>query len=217
MQPVYQYNLNTNNAKQVGVAARIQEKGAYKGVFTRAEFVQSQKGTQGIEFSFKAESGQTADYLTVWTVDASGKELYGRKVIDALMTCLSLRTINAKTASIKKYDAEAKQEMQVEATIFPEMMNKPVGLLLVREEYAKRDQSTDWKMTIVGAYEATQLLTPREILEKTGPGQLAKIVAVLQDRPMRNKPRPQQQSGGGHQAGGDHGGGFADMDDDIPF
>jgi hypothetical protein len=216
MQPVFQYNLNTNNAKQVGVAARIQEKGAYKGVFTRAEFVQSKKGTQGIEFSFKAESGQTADYLTIWTVDASGKELYGRKVIDALMTCLALRSINAKTASIKKYDHEAKQEMQVEATIFPEMMNKPVGLLLVREEYAKNNGTTDWKMTIVGAYEATQLLTPREILEKTGPGQLPKIVAVLQDRPMKNKPR-QQQAGGAQGDDFSYGEGGAAFDDEIPF
>ena len=220
MQPVYQYNLNPNNAKQVGVAARIQEKGAYKGVFTRAEFVQSDKGTQGIEFSFKAESGQTADYLTVWTVSADGKELYGRKVIDALMTCLSLRTIGAKTAQIKKYDPQAKQEVMVQATVFPELMNKPIGLLLVREEYKKNSGDYDWKMTIVGCYEPNKLITPKEILEQSGPGQLAKMIAVLQDRPFKNKPAAAQQSGGhgGHDDFSYGTGGGANMDDDsIPF
>lgn len=218
MQPVYQYNLNPNNAKQVGVAARINEKGAYKGVFTRAEFVQSEKGTQGIEFAFKAESGQTADYLTVWTVSADGKELYGRKVIDALMTCLSLRTIAAKTAQIKKYDAQARQEVMVQATVFPELMNKPIGLLLVREEYQKNNGTTDWKMTIVGCYDPHKLITPKEILEQSGPAQLAKMIAALQDRPLKAKPAAAQHSGGyGGQASHDTGGGFADMDDDIPF
>lgn len=221
MQPVFTYQLNTNNAKQVGVASRINEKGAYKGTFTRAEFVQSEKGTQGIEFAFKSDSGQTADYLTVWTVSNEGKELYGRKVLDALMTCLATRSIQAKKATIKKYDPQSKQEMPMEATIFPDLMNKAIGLLLVREEYAKNNGNTDWKMTIVGCYEAEKQLTPKEILEQSGPGQLTKMIAALQDRPLKSKPRP--ANGGGNQ-GGAHddfsyggGGGGANMDDEIPF
>jgi len=216
-QPVHQYNLNANNAKQVGVASRIQEKGPFKGMFTRAEFIQSDKGTQGIEFSFKSDTGQTADYLTIWTINADGKELYGRKVLDALMTCLQIRTINAKSAVIKKYNPATKQEEQMQATVFPELMNKPIGLLLVREEYAKTQGGSDWKMTIVGAFEPMQQLTPREILEKSGPGQLAKMVAALQDRPLKQRPRAAQQSGGHDDFS--YGGGNSGFDDDtgIPF
>ena len=212
MQPMHQYQLNPNNAKQVGVAARIQEKGAHKGVFTRAEHVESKKGTQGIEFAFRADDGRTADYLTIWTVDKDGKELYGRKVIDALMTCLSLRTIGAKVAQIKKYDAQARQEVLVQSTVFPELMNKSIGLLLVREEYAKNDGSTGWKMAIVGAFDTNKGLTPKEILEQGGPGQLEKMIAALQDRPL--KVRPASRSSDSYDG---NSGGFDDMDDDIPF
>lgn len=205
------YQLNPNNAKQVGVSARIQEKGAYKGVFTRAEFAQSDKGTQGIEFSFKTDDGATADYLTVWTHSADGKELYGRKVVDAIMTCMALRSINAKVGQIKKYDHDARGEVVVQTTLFPELMNKPIGLLLVREEYAKGSGGTGWKMTIVGAYEPTKGLTPKEILEQGGPGQLMKMVAALQDRPLK---RPVQAYGDPHAHSS---GGFESDDDSIPF
>lgn len=207
------FNLNPNNAKQVGTPGRIQDKGAYTGTFVRVEAVTSQKGTQGIEFAFKSSDGQTADYLTVWAVDKDGKELYGRKVIDALMTCLRVKAIQPKTAQVKKYDQAAKAEVLTQATVYPELMNKPIGVLLVREEYAKNDGSIGTKMTLVGAYEPNQRLTPREVLEQSGPGQLEKVIASLQDRPLRQGNRPSATTS----AARDGGGGFDDMADDIPF
>lgn len=218
MQAVHQYQLNPNNAKQVGVGQRIQEKGAYKGTFIRAEAVVSEKGTQGIEFAFKSDMGQTADYLTIWTVNSEGKELYGRKVIDALMTCLALRGINAQQAMVKKYNHETRQEENVKAIVFPELMNKPIGLLLVREEYEKTNGGTDWKMTIVGCFETQQHLTPKEILERSGPGQLDKMVALLQDRPLKKRGGSGMQDHPAHRGNSGGGSGFDDMDDDsIPF
>ena len=218
MQPVYNYTLNTSNAKQVGGGGRIVEKGAYKGVITRAEFVQSEKGTQGIELAFRSDSGQTADYLTLWTVNAQGQELYGRKVVDALRTCFSMRSIAAKQATIKKYDFDARQELPVQTVIFPDLMNKPIGLLLVREEYEKTRGGTDWKMTIVGCYEPTKGLTPKEILEQGPAEQLTKWIAALQDRPLKKAAATAAPASGyanNSARAGDSG--FGDMGDDVPF
>lgn len=201
------YQLNPNNAKQVGVTSRIQEKGAYPGTFTRAEAIQSKKGTHGIELSFRSNDGETADYLTLWTHSNDGKELYGRKVVDALMTCMKLRQIAPRLGSVKKYDPELREETTVQATIFPELMNRPIGVMLVREEYEKSDGSTGWKLVIVGAFDPVNGTVPVEILENRGPGMLDKMVASLRDRPLRKG-----SGGDGHDAPRATVG-----DDDIPF
>lgn len=219
------YKLNAENAKQVGSPGRIQEKGAYSGVFTRAEAVVSREGTQGIEFTFKSNDGQSADYLTLWTINDEGKEIYGRKVVDALMTCMKLRGINAQQAKIKKYDHNSKSEVMTDALLFPDMMNKQIGLLLVREEYAKTDGTTGWKMTIVGAYDPATNKTPKEVLEGANAEALAKIIPTLQDRPLKTKPVPSASGrrqdfdapgtdGYGRSTSGSR---FDDMDDEIPF
>jgi hypothetical protein len=212
---MHSYTLNANNAKAVGVAARIDQLGAYVGTFTRAEALSSDKGTQGVEFSFKSNEGQSADYLTLWTINNQGADLYGRKVLDALMVCMRVRGIAAKQAKIKKWDAQRGAEVEVLAQIFPELMNKPIGLLLVREEYEKDDGTTAWKMVIVGAFDPGTHQTPREILENVQqPEQLKGMISALRDRPLRKK---SGQGGSQGQGGGRPAPNFADMDDDIPF
>ena len=182
------YKLNPTNAKQVGQPGRIDEKGSYVGQFTRAEHIVSQKGTNGIEFAFKAEDGRTADYLSIWIESASGDELYGRRVLDALMTCLRCKSLSSVDGTVKKYDRSAGTEITATATIFPDLMNKPIGLLLVREEYEKRDGTVGSKMTIAGCYEAASGKLPREVLENLPAESLQRVVASLRDRPLKNRP-----------------------------
>jgi hypothetical protein len=200
------YRLNPTNAKQVGQPGRIDERGAYTGIFTRAEHIVSQKGTNGIEFSFKSDDGRTSDYLTIWIASAGGEELYGKKILDALMTCLRTKSLTSIDGTVRKYDRAAGGEVTATATIFPDLMNKPIGVLLVREEYAKSDGTSGWKMSIAGCYEAATEKTPREVLDNLPAGSLEKIVATLRDRPLKNKPVAQSTRTD-----------VADFDDDVPF
>lgn len=204
------YTLDPAAAKSAGVGQRITESGKYVGRFTRAEAVKSQKDSEGVEFTFEAADGRTCDFLTCWTYNVDGKELYGAKVLNAVMTVCKLKTIAPQQGRVP--DAQGGTR---EAWVFPALL-APVGLVLQREEYTKNTGAAAFKFNIVLPFEATSGLSAAEILErKTTPEQIDKIVAALKDKPM------QQKRGGGSgyvpsdpgRAAGDPG----PLDDDIPF
>lgn len=212
-------NETAAGARSVGVSTRITEKGKYKGRFLVAEAVVSTQGTEGIEFRFKSDDGQTADYLTVWTHKKDGTELSGAKLVSAIMVCMQVRNCQPQRATVKKWDSTQRAEVQVDTNVFPEMMGKPIGLLLAREEYLKSNGDTDWKMQIAMPFDATTERTAAEVLDRKPASEaLPKLVELLRDRPLKRK-----AGGNGSGGGGGTGEGqrqqtsFDDMDDDIPF
>ena len=207
------YALNTDEAKAAEyTGGRIEESGKYIGKFTRAEDIKAASGAVGIEFAFETPEGQRT-ICNIYTLNKSGEPIFGRKMLMALMTCMKVRNIEATRAQVKKWDREAGAEKVVEASVFKELQDKPIGLLLQREEYEKRDGGVGVKMNIAGCFDAATELVASEILDKrTKPEVLPKMLAALRDKPLKVDARPAASaapSGGG--------GGFADMDDDIPF
>jgi hypothetical protein len=204
------YNLNPEQAKQAdNVGLRIADSGKYIGVFTRAEAITSKNDTEGIEFAFKATSNQEADFLTLWTHNKEGKEIYGLKQLNALMTCMKVRTLAPAQGQVEKWIDGAKAK--VSATIYPELMGKKIGLLLQREEYQKNDGTIGSKFSIYACFDADTELVASEILDKVvSPVKLPKILATLKDRPMQARP-----AGGAPAASSTAG--LAEMADDIPF
>jgi hypothetical protein len=201
------YDLNPESAKQAE-QGRITETGKYSGTFTRAESVISKKNTEGIEFTFRSIGGSDADFLTLWTHNAEGKELFGLKVLNALMTCMRVKQIKPAQAQIEKWMDGSKQK--TDATVFPDLMNKPIGVLLQKEHYTKNDGSMGSKLNLVGCYEASTEMTASEILNKaTKSERLGSIVSGLRDKAL-----PVAASRAVAPTGTT---GFEDMDDDIPF
>ena len=204
------YSLNAEGAKSIRATSRLEEKGAYVGTITRAEAVTSSKGTHGVELAFKTDDGRTADYLSLWTVNADGEGLPGRRVLDAIMAVARLRKVNIAPGKVRKWDAAAGQEVEKSAKVLPELTGKRVGLFLVREEYAKNDGSgTGWKFIVIGAFDAESQALPVEILEQRPATGFDAFVASLRDRPLRpgkgSAPRAPATAGG------------LDDDGDIPF
>lgn len=200
------YDLNPEAAKQAE-QGRITETGKYAGIFTRAEAVISKKNTEGIEFTFRSTSGSDADFLTLWTHNAEGKELFGLKVLNALMTCMRVKQIKPAQSVIEKWVDGSKQKVQAE--VFPDLMNKPIGVLLQKEFYEKNDGTMGAKLNLTGCYEASTEMTASEILGKaTKAERLSGMVASLRD-----KAAPASTTRAPVAAGS----GFEDMDDDIPF
>ncbi len=183
------YNLNQESAKQAdNFGNYLDETGKYKGAFVIAEAVTSKKGTEGIEFVFKADDGREANYLTIWTHDKDGKELSGLKTLNAIMACMRLPKIEVVQASIEKYDSAQGRKVQIMADTFPSLTKRPIGVLLQREAYEKQGgKGIGHKLNIVAAFEPqTELMASELIAKKTVPEQLGKVVARLADKPLKN-------------------------------
>lgn len=206
------YQLNTNAAKAADqFSSRIDTKGRYMGVFTRAEKVESEKGTTGVEFSFKDDSGSTADYLTLWTHNADGKELHGFKILMAIMACLRVKSLTAKNGEVEKYDPAQKTKVRSIVPLFKELMGKPIGLLMFMEEYQKKDLSTNWKPSIAAPFDAAGF-SAGEILSQAKTAEtIGKMEAALKDRGLR----PAAPAASAAPSSG--GGVLGDFEDDIPF
>lgn len=226
MSAVMSYSLNKDNARKVGESTAITEKGAYVGFFTRAEALTSKKGTQGIEFDFKSNDGAVAKYMTVWTIGADGNDLSGRQLVDAVLASMGVLKITAADAMVKKWNNETRKDEDVRATVFPELMNRAVGVVLQREEYETQAGERKWKNALVCPFVAETRCTAGERLDKKPAVALDRILERLTDRPLKAtaqraayggtnyaRPAPSQSSTGGAQPSS----GFDDMSDDIPF
>lgn len=208
------YTLNADSARSAGQSGNyLSETGKYKGVLTRAEAVTSKKGTDGVEFSFRADDKREAEYLTLWTHNPEGKELYGLKMLNAIMTCLSAREIKPTEATVEKWDGSKK--VPTKATVFSGLMGKPIGLLLQKCEYRKSDGSIGHKLEIFAPFKADTEQTASEILDKVGASQLGRMVGVLADKPLMERAPRGASSAEGSRSAAPAGGDF--LDDDIPF
>lgn len=205
------YSVNREGAIKASGTPRITRKGAYIGEFTRAEHTVSRRGTLGLDFSFVAEDGSTADYLTVWTKKGDGEELSGRALLDAMMTCMAVRNLEPKRGRIEKYNPDTRERELTDAILYPDLMGKRIGLLLIVEEYIGNDGAKRSKMMVQGCFEPVSQKTAKEIWNKEPAKALPALVAGLRDRLL---PAHAGAPAGGYQDGY---GGDAYGDDSIPF
>lgn len=182
------YTLDTTAAQQANQNSYIDQTGKYIGAFIVAKAVTSRSGTEGIEFSFKAQDGRQANYLTLWTFNSQGEALYGFKILNALMTVMGVKELHPKKGSAAKPDGTRE-----EAIAYPDLHNKPVGIVLQKEFYIKDNGDEGYKFNIFAPFQAGTELMAKEILDnKTQPQALASIISSLKD-----KPAPAQQSRAG--------------------
>jgi hypothetical protein len=179
------YNLDPKAARKADQTGnRITEIGKYVGTFTQAEDITASTGTKGVALRFES-NGQTAN-LSLYTTRANGEQIMGYQALMALMTCMGLRNITPKPGTVKYWDNDAKAEATKQGQVFPDLCNKPIGLLLETEDYQKRDGNMAARMVLAGMFQPSTELTASEILDKkTKPEQLEKMVTRLRHRPLK--------------------------------
>lgn len=178
------YEYNEDAARQANSSNFIDETGKYVGKFTRVEAVTSKKGTEGLEFTFESDDGRTANYLQLWTHNASGEAIYGFKMLSAVLSCMRVKTIAPEKAIIQDKDSKR------EATVYPGMTNKPIGVLLQKEFYEKTNGDIGFKFNIFAPFHSGTELTALEMADgKTTPEALAKMVSTLADKPLQKNGR----------------------------
>lgn len=217
------YQLDQNAAREAdSIGSYLSETGKYVGTFIRAEkLISRNKGTHGIGFTFDVNKQTTR--FDIWTMNAQNEHLSGFKAVNAIMACLSLRSIAEKPGQVERYNYETQQRETVEAEVFPDLMGKPIGLVLQKTEYEKmrdgqKTGETGWRLELVAPFRAADEFTASEILDrKTKPEKLAAIVATLADRPLKHRPTPAVQRASSVSAPMPASSGFDGMDDDIPW
>ena len=201
------------------VGAGIRESGKYIGTITRAEKLVSSKGTVGLGLSFRADNGQTADYLDLYHSRADGEALSSMKTVHAIMCCAKVSEADEGPIKTEKWDTKAHARVPTTATGYPALMGKRIGLLL-QKTLETDDKGNDRdRMQIFGVFNAETELTASEMYARaTTPAKLPAMLDALLAKPVRDNRKGGSSRGrsGGDSAGFDR---FDDMPpaEDMPF
>lgn len=207
----------TQAAAADNITAQISEPGKYIGTITRAEKLVSQaKGTQGLGLSFKADNGQTAEYLDLYHTKGTGEALSGLRTVNAVMCCAKVKQAEEGTVQVEKWDSVAGARRKMGVTGYPALMNKRIGLLLRKTLETDNKGKDREKLEIFGVFDPETEMTASEILGRASePQKLSAMLDVLIARGVIDK-RTSRAPARQQSAGMDR---FDDMpiDDDIPF
>lgn len=168
----------------------IRETGKYTGVITRAEKLLSEKKTEGLGLSFKADDGSTANYLDVYTARADGSQLWGANIVQSLLCCLKLKDAPDGTITFDEWNRDEKKLVPVTVPGYPALMGKRIGFILQRELSTNQNTGADVdRVILVGVFQADTGLSATEILDgKTKPERVdARMKALLPVRDNRKK------------------------------
>ncbi|GLS27766.1 hypothetical protein [Marinibactrum halimedae] len=197
MTPPAAISFNAEAARQgEGGSNRIDTTGAYAGLFTKAKHIQATTGTIGIEFEFEDSSGATAR-MTLYLVGKDGSQLRGGKTLQAMMLCMGVQQTIPVNGMVKEYDFDSKSEVERSAFIYPELLGKPIGLLIQMEEYEKQDKTIGRKPNIYAPFNAKSRQTSVELLDQAPAQKLDKMLQSVTDKLLpKNNGQSQQQNSG---------------------
>lgn len=182
-----EYNYNEQSAvKADDAASRIAEPGPYVGKFVRVEAIKSERtGAQGIAFAFEAPGQGTTDF-SLWTQGADGKPFFGMNMVNAIMFLLGVKSLKSVPGKVERYDEEAKARIEVDGDVFPDLCNKPIGIVLQKELYSKDNGGDGVRMNLYGLFQPETKLMMSEIKErKTTPVKLERLVKGLKVKDSR--------------------------------
>jgi hypothetical protein len=212
------FNLDPSAARAAdNKSSFIDDAGKYIGSFTRAEWMEKEStGSTGIGLTFKNNEGAEGQFYINLSYQHGTKNDGGHSLLNALMACLKLRTVAApQKITVEKWNSDTKQRDKVDVYGFPELMGKPIGLLL-QMEIEKNSDSGNPRPTIYMPFSSESEKTASEILDGEkcrAPAKLEKAVQMVMNKPLVDRrPKGQQSS---PQPGND--GGPPDDWNDIPF
>ena len=200
----------------------INESGAYNTRIESAIFhekVGDNGKSQGIFLNVITSKKEKARFYINLSYQDGIENKGGKNTIDAIMYCAGLQGLNDPVAvTVKEYDYEAKQEVEVSKPCFTDLHDKVVGLIIQMVHEDGREHPSP---TIYSAYNAKTGFTAGEIENQAQvAAQAKKLTETVKNRGVidkrKNKPSnaepaaPQRQVNGSKPV-------VEDLDDDIPF
>jgi len=181
-----EYSFNEEQASKADdFANRLDTSGAYVGVFTKAFGTKSQSGTEGITLEFDTGSAGKAE-VTLWTRKEDGEPAFGMNFLQSIMMMLGLRGLKSTSGKVDQWDNDAGKRVEQDGEVFPELLNRRIGLVLQKELLTKRSGGDSYRMNVYGVFHHESKLTASEIKErKVQPAKLDKLLHSLKDKDSR--------------------------------
>lgn len=179
MTDFYKYD-EASASRADDAASRVTDGGAYVGAFTYAWDVDTQKGGKGIKLGFNVPGTGNCE-LAIYTMDAEGKANFGKHFLDAMMFFFGLGGLEVKNGKVEKWDDEAKKRVETDGKVFPQLVGKPIGLVLRREIYSREsDGASAERLNLEGVFSPETRLMFSEIKDhKTKPEKLDKLLKIV--------------------------------------
>ena len=189
------FAFNANEASEGSVFGMKMEGGKYVGLISHCQHIQSsKKNTQGILFDLDFNTGQKTTI-----------RLYSEKQIIAVMQCVGfVGHLTPMHGTVKEYDKNAGQMVQRQGYVYPQLVNKPLGVVLKREDYQREDGGLAYEMKLVAPFNPQTEQSAREIIANKPPHDIAQAVkSVLieaQQQAMRPRPKAKRNQSQDYQA-----------------
>jgi hypothetical protein len=215
------YNIDGKAAANANSAGkRITETGPYVGKIRFAFYEKNEKGTESVHLLFRADNGQEAGPLALYTHNSQGVALPSYDMFNAILCCAKVKTISPKASHVELYDYNSQTMVSKSKEVYPELADKPVGLFLRLEEYQANNGEIKQRLIIDGAFDPATKLMANEIMARaTEPASYRIKSDWLAKNPvkrMKNKPMASAQANqGGYSSPPPTDADF--VDDDIPF
>lgn len=164
-------------------ASQLTEPGAYVGQFKNVWDIVSEKtGTEGLAFECSVPGTGDVEF-SLYTFREDGTPIFGKNFVDAMQFLFGIKELKGEPGLVSKYDAEEKKRVEVEGVVYPELCNKPIGLVFEQELYSTNKGGTGSRLNLKGVYQPESRLMVSEIKEK-------KIKPVKLDRLLTQVARP---------------------------
>lgn len=208
---IMSFTRNDAAAKSLDGGTHISQSGAYTGQITQAAMFMSDKGSQYLHITFKADDGRVCT-TPLFLTKTTGEESFGRKILDALLVVCGAQNAAVTEGKIYIRDRNAPGGMRVDPGYrLPAVESKHIGLVLQRVNKKNRDGSDGYDMMLLTPFDASTRKVAREILDNA-------TEAKLLDQRLKNlKDRDAKPVDSSSQPPANHPAVAAPMDDDPPF
>jgi hypothetical protein len=124
-----------------GGGGAISESGVYYGKLTAATIFTTSGGAGGVEFAFKADDGRECKYIKIITRKKDGGIAFGFDQVQRLMGLFLLESVESVIVG-EDYNGEPVEGI-------PALCNRPIGVVLQRENYWKNNGDPGYKMNVL--------------------------------------------------------------------
>jgi hypothetical protein len=175
---ILQFTADREKAARAGAPAKkfINATGAYTGVIRRAYIRQTKGGAQMFYIDFEADDGEKVS-TNVCIAKKDGSPCFGEDIVHALMVVLNVGSMQA----VKKTITEANGD-KASVPFFNEVVGKPVGLFLQRENYVGNDGKEHYRINLLTPFNAKTQQNAKEIIEGAVANRIAEMTASVKDK-----------------------------------